>query len=76
MSEIDSLKAKALEGMNPRDIKYELAGEIVERFHSPLERPQGKRRIHKSISKARNALRDRTKGCEGFWRWNFDSNPH
>ena len=36
VSEIDSLKAKALEGMNPRDIKYELAGEIVERFHSPL----------------------------------------
>ena len=42
VSEIDSLKAKALEGMNPRDIKYELAGEIVERFHSPLEARRAK----------------------------------
>ena len=42
VSEIDSLKAKTLEGMNPRDIKYELAGEIVERFHSPLDARRAK----------------------------------
>jgi tyrosyl-tRNA synthetase len=42
VSEIDLLKAKTLEGMNPRDIKYELAGEIVERFHSPLDARRAK----------------------------------
>ena len=42
VSEIDSLKAKTLEGMNPRDVKYELAGEIVERFHSPLDARRAK----------------------------------
>jgi len=31
--EIESLKSKAKEGMNPRDIKMDLAGEIVGRFH-------------------------------------------
>ena len=33
-SELEQLKMDAAEGMNPRDIKYMLAGEIVERFHS------------------------------------------
>ena len=34
ISELEQLKMDAAEGMNPRDIKYMLAGEIVERFHS------------------------------------------
>jgi len=34
VSELEQLKIDAAEGMNPRDIKYLLAGEIVERFHS------------------------------------------
>ena len=34
VSELEQLKMDAAEGMNPRDIKYILAGEIVERFHS------------------------------------------
>ncbi len=34
VSELEQLKMDAAEGMNPRDIKYMLAGEIVERFHS------------------------------------------
>ena len=34
VSELERLKTDATEGMNPRDIKYMLAGEIVERFHS------------------------------------------
>jgi tyrosyl-tRNA synthetase len=34
ISELDQLKMEAAEGRNPRDIKYMLAREIVERFHS------------------------------------------
>jgi tyrosyl-tRNA synthetase len=34
VSELEKLKMNAAEGMNPRDIKYKLAEEIVERFHS------------------------------------------
>jgi tyrosyl-tRNA synthetase len=33
LGEIAALKKAALEGRNPRDIKFELAGEIVTRFH-------------------------------------------
>lgn len=36
-SEIDALKKQANEGRNPRDIKFELAEEIVGRFHSRAE---------------------------------------
>ncbi len=34
MLEIDTLKQKVSDGLNPRDVKFLLAGEIVERFHS------------------------------------------
>ena len=34
VSDIKALRARMAEGMNPRDIKFELAAEIVERFHS------------------------------------------
>lgn len=34
-SEIESLRRQASDGRNPRDIKFELAQELVERFHSP-----------------------------------------
>lgn len=34
LSQIDALKAEAAAGRNPRDIKVDLALEIVERFHS------------------------------------------
>ena len=34
VSDIKALRARMAEGMNPRDIKFELASEIVERFHS------------------------------------------
>ena len=33
MQEIESLKAEVHQGRNPRDVKYELALEITERFH-------------------------------------------
>jgi tyrosyl-tRNA synthetase len=34
LAEIAALRASVAEGKNPRDIKFELAGEIVARFHS------------------------------------------
>jgi len=34
ISELEQLKIDAAGGMNPRDIKFMLASEIVERFHS------------------------------------------
>jgi len=33
LSEIDALRKVVAEGRNPRDVKFELAGEIVARFH-------------------------------------------
>lgn len=36
-SELEGLKRAATEGMNPRDIKFQLAEEIVDRFHGPGE---------------------------------------
>ncbi len=33
LEEIESLRAAVAEGRNPRDVKFELATEIVERFH-------------------------------------------
>ena len=35
MTEIDAWRASVADGANPRDIKYELALELVGRFHSP-----------------------------------------
>lgn len=35
MKDIDGLRAAIAAGRNPRDIKFELAGEIVTRFHGP-----------------------------------------
>ena len=43
ISELEQLKIDAAEGMNPRDIKYMLASEIVERFHSGAMRGTQKR---------------------------------
>src|SRR5690606_40188839 len=33
LAEISALKAAVRDGRNPRDVKFELAGEIVARFH-------------------------------------------
>ncbi len=43
LSELAALRKAMAEGRNPRDIKFELAGEIVTRFHSAAaaERAQG-----------------------------------
>lgn len=42
VSEVERLKMDAAEGMNPRDIKYMLAGEVVERFHSASDARRAK----------------------------------
>lgn len=33
LSEVESLKSRVVEGMNPRDVKFQLAEEIITRFH-------------------------------------------
>ena len=42
MSQIDALKRQVREGANPRDIKYQLAAELVERFHSKADAQRAK----------------------------------
>ena len=34
LDEVRDLRAQVTDGMNPRDAKFQLAGEIVQRFHS------------------------------------------
>ncbi len=41
--EISSLKAESLAGLNPRDVKYELALELVARFHGKVAGEDAKR---------------------------------
>jgi tyrosyl-tRNA synthetase len=41
-SELEQLKIDAAEGMNPRDVKFMLASEIVERFHSSSDARKAK----------------------------------
>jgi tyrosyl-tRNA synthetase len=40
MTEIDAWRASVADGANPRDIKFELALELVGRFHSPSQARQ------------------------------------
>jgi tyrosyl-tRNA synthetase len=42
LSDIDALKARVGDGMNPRDAKFELAREIVARFHDETAAEQAK----------------------------------
>src|SRR6202043_2730097 len=41
--EIDALRAAIAEGRNPRDVKFELAQELVARFHSVAAAQQAQR---------------------------------
>lgn len=43
MTEIDALKHQVETGLNPRDAKYQLAEELVERFHSKLSAQNARR---------------------------------
>jgi tyrosyl-tRNA synthetase len=42
LDDIAALKAGVLDGRNPRDVKFELAEEIVERFHSSADAARAK----------------------------------
>jgi len=37
LAEIDALRRRVEDGLNPRDVKFELGREIVARFHSPAD---------------------------------------
>ena len=37
IDKIESYKKQIIEGLNPRDVKFRLGKEIVERFHSPID---------------------------------------
>ena len=37
MQEVEDLRMSIDNGANPRDVKFQLAGELVERFHGPKE---------------------------------------
>src|ERR1700733_7116962 len=43
LAEIDALRASIAEGRNPRDVKFDLAQEIVTRFHSAAAAQQAQR---------------------------------
>jgi tyrosyl-tRNA synthetase len=43
LTEIDALRAAIADGRNPRDVKFELAQELVARFHSPAAAVQAQR---------------------------------
>src|SRR5712675_173325 len=43
LAQIDALRASITEGRNPRDVKFELAQEIVARFHSAAAAQQAQR---------------------------------
>lgn len=45
MAEIDAWRASVAEGVNPRDIKYRLASELVARFHSQTEAEAAQQRF-------------------------------
>lgn len=56
ISEIEGLKAKVAEGVNPRDIKIDLAKELIARFHSEDDAEQAHQDFIKRFQK--NALPD------------------
>ncbi|MGI9291077.1 MAG: tyrosine--tRNA ligase [Gammaproteobacteria bacterium] len=49
ISEINDLKSKVDSGANPRDIKFELALELVGRFHSPSQAEKAKEYFGKTV---------------------------
>jgi tyrosyl-tRNA synthetase len=50
LSELAALRAQAAEGRNPRDIKFELAREIVARFHDPAAAERAQRNFTARVS--------------------------
>mgnify|MGYP001185321134 CR=1 FL=1 len=50
LGDIEKLRQEVASGANPRDIKFELAREIVDRFHSPGEGEQAQQRFVERFS--------------------------
>jgi len=50
LSDIGALRREATGGRNPRDIKFELAGEIVARFHDPPAAERARRNFTARVS--------------------------
>jgi tyrosyl-tRNA synthetase len=50
LSELAALKAQAAGGRNPRDIKFELAREVVARFHDPAAAERAQRNFTARVS--------------------------
>ena len=48
LAEIAALRRAASEGRNPRDIKLELAREIVARFHDAAAAERAQRELHRA----------------------------
>ena len=51
LSEIETLKEEAAKGRNPRDIKFELARELITRFHSEAEALEAQNAFEKRFAK-------------------------
>jgi tyrosyl-tRNA synthetase len=62
MSEIEHLRRRVVDGENPRDVKFELGIELVERFHSASEAEQAKQAFINRFQKG--AMPDQIPECD------------
>ena len=58
IDEIEGLKKQVKDGVNPRDVKFQLAKEIIERFHDQKSSTSRSRRFYSALSKRSNARRN------------------
>ena len=59
LADIAALRKSVAEGRNPRDVKFELGVEIVDRFHGAGARATRARRVHRALSAGPRARADR-----------------
>ena len=67
LGDIEKLRADVVSGANPRDVKFELAGEIVDRFHSSGEGKRAEQRFIDRFSQGAvpDDLEQKTLGSDG-----------
>ena len=67
LGDIAKLRADVVSGANPRDVKFELAREIVDRFHSPGEGKRAEQRFIDRFSQGAvpDDLEQKTLGSDG-----------
>jgi tyrosyl-tRNA synthetase len=67
LGDIEKLRADVVSGANPRDVKFELAREIVDRFHSPGEGKRAEQRFIDRFSQGvvPDDLEQKTLGSDG-----------